>query len=67
MIFSFIQLIDYLQTNMMQDLMHNTYKVLINTLQSHTKYISSDFYIDPESQLQKDLNSTEARLCPDQV
>lgn len=52
---------------MLQDLMHNTYKVLINTLQSHTTYLSSDFNVDVDADADGVANLSEKRFCSAQV
>ncbi|XP_043475758.1 dynein axonemal heavy chain 6-like [Leptopilina heterotoma] len=44
----FIQLIDYLQTNMMQNLLYNTYKILLDTLQESCPYFVVDLVISLE-------------------
>ncbi|KAI4494191.1 hypothetical protein M0802_009060 [Mischocyttarus mexicanus] len=38
----FIHLIDFIQTNMMQDLLFNTYKSLVDVFKSHTIYLPDD-------------------------
>lgn len=39
---SFINLIDYMQTNMMHVLLHNTYRELVHVLNMHSQFLPSN-------------------------
>lgn len=62
--FSFIHLIDYLQTNMLQNLLGNTYKILLDTLQKSVNYSSPDDNEDEGEEFDsKSILKRKLRVC----
>lgn len=46
LLFSFIHLVDYMQTNMMHNLLSNTYRGFIQLLKIYTEFLPNDESID---------------------